>query len=109
VDYNHKQLDGQTVEVIDLGDIAAKFNDFGWYAQSVDGGDVEAISAAIEKAQAEKGKPSCIVLNTIKGAGIPLVEAIELNHHIVFEGEIFEKSVTHMEQILMELEKEARS
>ncbi|MDR3336751.1 MAG: transketolase [Treponema sp.] len=104
VDYNRKQLDGHTIEVIDMGDIAAKFTSFGWYAQSIAGNEVEAIALAIEKAQAETAKPSCIVLNTIKGAGVPLVEAIELNHHIVFEGEIFEKSVAYLETVLAELE-----
>ncbi|MDR3333340.1 MAG: transketolase [Treponema sp.] len=107
VDYNHKQLDDKTEEIIDLGDVAAKFAAFGWHTQSIAGDDVEAITAAIATAKAETARPSCIVLNTKKGAGIPLVEDIELNHHIVFEGEILEKSVAYMEQVIAELEKGA--
>ncbi|MDR3170689.1 MAG: transketolase [Treponema sp.] len=107
VDYNHKQLDGKTEEIIDLGDVAAKFTAFGWHTQSIVGDDVAAITAAIAAAKAETARPSCIVLNTKKGAGIPLVEDIELNHHIVFEGEILEKSVAYMEQVIAELEKGA--
>jgi transketolase len=105
VDYNHKQLDGKTEEIIDLGDVAGKFTSFGWYAQSIDGGDVEAIATAVESAKKETVKPSCIVLNTTKGAGIPYVEDIELNHHIVFEGELLEKAVVYMENVLAELKK----
>jgi transketolase len=108
VDANKKQLDGYTKEIIDQRDIAAKFTAFGWFAQSIDGSDVEAIAQGIQKAREETEKPSCIVLDTIKGAGVPAVEAIELNHHIVFEGEIFEKSVAHMETVLAELDKEAQ-
>ncbi|GHU48165.1 transketolase [Spirochaetia bacterium] len=103
VDYNKKQLDGHTTEIIDLGDLAAKFSSFGWFAQSIDGGDVEAIVAAIQKAKAAD-KPACIVLNTTKGAGVPLVAAIELNHHIPFEGEIFEKSVAYLEDAIASID-----
>jgi transketolase len=106
VDYNHKQLDGKTEEILDLADVAAKFTSFGWYAQSIDGNDVEAIALAVETAREERGRPSCIVLNTTKGAGVPDVEAIELNHHIVFEGELREKSIAHMEQVVAALNEE---
>lgn len=69
VDYNKLQLDGPTDKVCALGDVAAKFAEFGWYAQTVDGHDVEAIDAAIENAKKQSDKPSMIVLNTIKGNG----------------------------------------
>ena len=69
VDYNKLQLDGTTDEICGLGDIAAKFREFGWYAQSVDGHDVAAIDEAIENAKKQTDKPSMIVLNTIKGNG----------------------------------------
>lgn len=57
VDANKKQLDGFTSEICDLGDIRQKFEDFGWFAQEVDGHDILAILAAIEKAKAEHAKP----------------------------------------------------
>ena len=69
VDANKLQLDGPTDEICCLGDIAAKFREFGWYAQSVDGHDVAAISEAIDRAKAQSEQPSMIVLNTIKGNG----------------------------------------
>ncbi len=71
VDYNKLQIDGRTDtdDECNLGDIKAKFADFGWYAQRVDGHDVEAIDGAIEKARIHKGSPSVIVLDTIKGYG----------------------------------------
>lgn len=106
VDYNRKQLDGTTEEVGDMGDIAAKFAAFGWHTQSIAGNDIAAVAAAIEAANAETGRPSCIVLNTVKGAGLPMVEEIALNHHIVFDGELLEKSIAHMQHVLDELKKE---
>lgn len=103
VDYNHKQLDGTTEEVMDMGDIAAKFTSFGWHAQSVNGGDVSAIGTAIQAAHQEKQRPSCIVLNTVKGAGVPCIEAIALNHHIVIEGQLLETAIAECEATLADL------
>jgi transketolase len=106
VDHNRKQLDGRTGEIIDLGDLAAKFTAFGWHTLSVAGNDVEAVAGAVTEAKEEKTRPSCVILNTVKGAGIPFVEEIELNHHIPFEGELREKSTAWMEKVLAELAKE---
>lgn len=69
VDCNRLQIDGTTSEVCELGDIAEKFRSFGWYAQSIDGHDVNAIYEAIEEAKKQEQKPSMIVLNTEKGHG----------------------------------------
>lgn len=104
VDYNRKQLDGGTDAVLALDDVGGKFAAFGWHVQSIDGHDVGAILQAIAAANAYAEKPSCIVLNTVKGAGVPEVEAIELNHHIVFEGEMVRRAIQHLEQELAVLE-----
>jgi transketolase len=82
VDRNGQQLDGYTDDIMALGDIAAKFREFGWDTQSVDGHDVGAIYEAIQKAKTVAGKPHMIVLDTIKGRGCSFAEGIESNHHI---------------------------
>lgn len=105
VDYNHKQLDGDTEDILDLGDVGAKFASFGWHVQTINGNNVEEISLAVEAAKKEAGRPSCIVLQTVKGAGIPEVEQTKFNHHMVFEGEIAEKAIAHAEKTLAELER----
>lgn len=104
VDANGKQLDGRTSEVQEPLDMAKKFEAFGWAAHSIDGGDAEEIAKALEAAKATKDKPTCIVLNTVKGAGIPSVESIELNHHITLEGAALEKAVSEAEATLKKLE-----
>ena len=40
VDYNHLQTDGTTEEVMDTGDVRAKFEAFGWDAVEIDGHDM---------------------------------------------------------------------
>ena len=74
VDSNKVQLDGTVKEVLDTGDLKAKFESFGFFTQSIDGHDVEAISDAIDRAKAEKGRPSMILLNTVKSKGISVME-----------------------------------
>ncbi|MCL2853053.1 MAG: transketolase [Defluviitaleaceae bacterium] len=100
IDNNGKQLDGTTKEVMDMGDIAAKFAAFGWNVQTIDGGDAAVILQAVNAAHAASGVPSCIVLNTVKGAKVSIIEKIELNHHIQLEGEMRDSAVRECEEAL---------
>lgn len=68
-DKNNMQIDGMTDDINSLGDLKAKWKAFGWHLQEIDGHDCEAISKAIDKAKKAKGKPSMIILDTIKGYG----------------------------------------
>ena len=85
IDYNHQQLDGFTKDIMDLGDIAAKFASFGWHVQHIDGHDLQAIEDAIAAAKESPGKPSAIVLDTCKGKGCTFAEGILYNHHMAFK------------------------
>lgn len=74
VDRNFIQIDGNTEDVMPLGDLAGKFRAFDWHAIDVDGHDMVAILAAIEECKATKGKPSVIVAHTVPGKGVPYME-----------------------------------
>lgn len=74
VDRNMNQIDGSTEDVMALEPLADKWRAFGWSVQEVDGHDVDAIVAAIDRAKASKGKPSMIIANTIKGKGVSFME-----------------------------------
>lgn len=84
VDDNKKQLDGYTKDINQTFDFKEKFTSFGLFTQRVKGDDMEAIEEAINKA-IESKKPSCIVLDTIKGQGLPYFESLMDNHHIRFD------------------------
>jgi len=86
-DYNKQQLDGFTKDILDLGDLAKKWEQFGWFVQECDGHDIAALDAAIEKAQAEKERASMIVMHTIKGKGCNFAEGVEKNHSMAFDME----------------------
>jgi len=93
VDWNKQQLDGFAKDIIDMGDIEAKFRAFGWYARTVDGHDPGKIKAAIEEAKTVANAPSMIVLDTIKGYGCDFAEGIAANHHINFRPEQMENAI----------------
>lgn len=90
VDENKKQLDGPTNSILPQGDIAAKFEAFGFDTQHIPGNDVEAIYEAIERTKAVTDKPHAIVLDTVKGAGVKQVEETAANHSMAVKAEIFD-------------------
>lgn len=84
-DRNKQQLDGYVKDILDLGDLEAKWKAFGWFTQSVDGHDFAALDAAIDAANAEKTRPSMIIMNTLKGKGCFFAEGVEKNHSMQFD------------------------
>jgi len=73
VDYNHLQTDGTTEEVMDTGDVRAKFEAFGWDSVEIDGHDMTAITDALERSRTLR-KPAAIVCQTKKGRGVSFME-----------------------------------
>jgi transketolase len=73
VDYNHLQTDGTTEEVMDTGDVRAKFEAFGWDAIEIDGHDMSAIVEALERSRT-LDCPAAIVCQTRKGRGVSTME-----------------------------------
>ncbi len=73
VDYNHLQTDGTTEEVMDTGDVRAKFEAFGWDSVEIDGHDMGAIVEALQRSRT-LGKPAAIVCQTKKGRGVSFME-----------------------------------
>lgn len=86
VDLNKQQLDGLTDEVLNMGDMEKKWNSFGWNTVKVNGHDVGEIYEAVMSAKSVKGKPTMIILDTVKGYGCSLTEGT-INHHINFKSE----------------------
>ena len=84
-DYNKMQIDGLTDDIMSLGDIEMKWKSFGWFTQRVDGHDLAAMDAAIQKAKEQSDKPSMIILDTIKGKGASFCENKVTNHNMNFD------------------------
>lgn len=74
LDVNRIQLDGTVESVKPLGDLAKKWEAFGWYVIEVDGHSLTAVDQALTDAAKLKGKPTIILLNTVKGKGVSYME-----------------------------------
>src|SRR5918992_4462551 len=101
VDYNHLQTDGTTEEVMDTGDVRAKFEAFGWDAVEIDGHDMGAIVEALERSRTLR-RPAAIVCQTKKGRGVSFMEG-----RFGFHGK--PPSPDQAEQAMEELETTLRS
>lgn len=104
LDWNKRQLDGYTEEIYPIGDLAAKMKAFGFNTVTVDGGDVEALAAALEATRAGGDKPWCILMDTVKGAGIADVANTHANHSMGISDENYEKWTAQLRAELAELE-----
>jgi transketolase len=64
-------------------DLPAKWAAFGWRVLEVDGHDHDALDAVFRRAAAERGRPCVVVAHTVKGKGVPEIEADPVRFHCV--------------------------
>jgi transketolase len=74
VDHNKIQLDGWVADIMSLDPLADKWRAFGWHVIDIDGNDIPTLQKAFAEAAAMKGKPTCIIAETIKGKGVSFME-----------------------------------
>lgn len=96
LDWNKMQIDGSNDEVLCLGNIEEKFAAFGWETFCSKGRDIPDIRRKIELAGKNREVPSILILDTVKGAGVPCIEAIPNNHCIGFPNELGEKALSEL-------------
>lgn len=85
IDWNGQQIDGPTDKVMNLGDLAEKFEAFGWLVVHLDhGNDMDEVVAALEKAKAQtgNGKPVVVLMKTAMGKGVDFMEGSHEWHGI---------------------------
>lgn len=81
VDRNRLQISGCTEDVMKQDSQEERWASFGWNVLSIPGNDVAAIDEALGLASRTKGKPTVIILNTVKGCGSPIMEDKAGWHH----------------------------
>jgi len=83
IDSNKYQIDGSVNEVNNLEPIDLKFSSFGWNViVCKNGNDVDQVDASIQYAKSLKnGKPTMIILNTVKGYGTDFVSSKKAGSH----------------------------
>jgi len=97
-DYNKMQIDGTTDEINSLEPLADKWKAFGWDVYSVNGHDIQEICHALEESKHKNGKPTMIILNTIKGKGAYFAENKISCHNMKVSTEEWKKAVNELKE-----------
>ena len=74
IDVNGLQIDGATKDVMPTEPLDKKLEAFNWHVIKIDGHDFAQILAALSEARRTKGKPTAILMTTVKGKGVSYME-----------------------------------
>ncbi len=96
IDYNGRQIDGDTDDVLSLGNLRAKLEAFDWLVlEEKEGNNLEKVISILEKAKSEtgKGKPVAILLHTEMGNGVDFMMGTHAWHGKAPNDEQLEKAL----------------
>jgi len=97
IDWNKVQAMGPTKDIFDIPNLDKKWTSFGWEVFKADGHKPAAIIDAIEKAEAVKGKPSLIILDTVKGKNVSFAEGNAAFHNGILDEATFKKAIAELD------------
>lgn len=93
IDANGLQIDGEVAKVMNVEPIGEKFRAFGCHVLEIDGHDIAALVAALDEAEAVKGRPTAIVARTVKGKGVSFFENKAAYHGVTPSDEELPKAL----------------
>lgn len=97
LDWNKIQATGRTEDIFRIPDLDKKWRSFGWEVLAANGHDIGQLIDAIDWAKTVRGKPTLIILDTIKGKGISFAEDIAAYHNGSFDAAQFEAAKKELE------------
>lgn len=103
IDYNGRQIDGDTEDVLSLGNLKAKFEAFGWHVLEVEkGNDIEEVIKGLNTAKTfvSKGKPIVIIMKTEMGNGVDYMMGTHKWHGSAPNDEQLAKALAQNEETL---------
>ncbi len=102
IDYNRKQIDGTTDEVVSLGDLGKKWEAFDWYVLECKGNDISGLAKTLVQAKGltGKGKPVCILMNTEMGYGVDFMMGTNKWHGVAPNDEQLETALRQLPETL---------
>ena len=102
VDWNGRQIDGDTEKIMPLGDLKAKWLAFGWDVLEMHGNDMAAVLAGLTEAKGRtgRGKPVCILMRTEMGMGVDFMTGSHEWHGIPPNDEQLAKALSQLPETL---------
>lgn len=96
VDCNKLQATGPICERFDAGDIRHKWESFGWNTIEINGHDMKEILWALDETDKKNGKPTVIIMNTVKGKGLSFAENVVSYHNGMLNKENYDKAMAEL-------------
>lgn len=102
IDYNRQQIDGSIDDVMDLGNLKAKWESFGWKVIESDGNDIESLIKSMHQAKAlsGKGQPILNLMSTEMGFGVDFMVGTHKWHGIAPSDEELAKALSQLEETI---------
>jgi transketolase len=102
IDENGQQIDGPTEKVMNNLDLEAKYKAFGWQVLRVDGNDMAALTAIIQKAKSlfNNNKPVMVIMKTEMGAGVDFMMHSHKWHGVAPNDEQLAAALGQLEETL---------
>ena len=104
IDNNGLQIDGDITKVMNPTPIDKKFEAFGWHVIKCDAHDFNAIEAAINEAKATKGKPTAVIMTSVKGKNVSYMENNAAWHGAAPKEADYNKAIAELDEIIKGLE-----
>ena len=79
-------------------DLGQRFSSFGWHVVTADGNDIPSLDWAFGEARQQKGQPTVVIANTIKGCGVSFMENQAGWHHRVPTDEEHQAAVRELDE-----------
>lgn len=98
IDRNGLQATGRTADRFKIGNLEDKMRSFGFEVLVIDGHDMDQIAGALDRADEVKGKPVCIIADTVKGKGIPFAEGVAAFHNGTLTQEQYQEALRVLEE-----------
>ena len=96
IDRNRLQQGAGTEETAGLDPLDDKLRAFGWQVVMVDGHDHRALYDVLSASPRDRGKPLCVIANTIKGKGVSFMHDNVSWHHGVPSKEQYEQAMREL-------------
>ncbi len=104
VDFNGLQIDGDVTKVMNPTPIDKKFEAFGWNTIVCNAHDFNELEAAVNAAKSCKGKPTAIIMNSVKGKNISFMENNAGWHGCAPNEEQYNQAISELDAKIAELE-----
>ena len=102
VDYNKKQIDGSTDDVMNLGDLRAKYESFGWKVWECNGNNMEEVVDTLTKMRenAHKGQAQILLAHTEMGMGVDFMMGTHKWHGVAPNDEQTASALSQLKETL---------